>query len=160
MTKMIKGIVAKIFLGLLLVALITSQQAWAAPKPSTLKLINNRSETVWVALSNWDFDRNTSFTRGWYGVKPNSSMTIPVGPNLDYERSIHLYAKSKTRVWEGTLAELGECDDRVVQGGVRTDTKFEYWGNGGWQESWKDWKLCIFLSVNSDENGNFTYTFD
>ncbi|WP_094602773.1 hypothetical protein SPSIL_038640 [Sporomusa silvacetica DSM 10669] len=139
---------------------ITLQQAWAAPKPSTLHLINNRSETVWVAISNWDFDRNTQFTKGWYAVKPNSSITIPVGPNLDYERSIYLYAKSNTHVWEGTLAELGECDDRVTERVVRTDTKFEYWGKGGWQQSWKDWKRCLFISTNSDENGNFTYTFD
>lgn len=76
MAKMIRGIVAKIFLGLLLVALITPLQAWAAPNQSTLKLINNRSETVWVAISNWDFDRNTSFTKGWYAVKPNSRIAV------------------------------------------------------------------------------------
>ena len=133
--------------------------AMAAPK-LTFKLINNRSETVWVAISSWDFDKNTSFTRGWYTVKPNSSITIPVGPKLDYPQTIHFYAKSNTRAWEGTLADLGECDDRVVEIGVRTNTKFEYWGNGGWQQSWKDWKRCIFLSVSTGEDGNLTYTFE
>ena len=55
MMKMIKGVMVKIFLGLLLVVLITPQQALAVPKPSeSLKLINNRSETVWVACSSWD----------------------------------------------------------------------------------------------------------
>ena len=138
---------------------MASTAALAAPK-LTFKLINNRSETVWVAISSWDFDKNTSFTRGWYTVKPNSSSTIPVGPKLDYPQTIYFYAKSNTRAWEGTLAALGECDDRVTERGVRTATKFEYWGTGGWQDSWKDWKRCIFLSVSTGEDGNLTYTFD
>ena len=161
MMKMIKGVMVKIFLGLLLVVLITPQQALAVPKPSeSLKLINNRSETVWVACSSWDFDRNTQFIRGWFAVKPNSSTIITIGPYVDYEQSIYLYAKSNTRVWEGTLADIGECNDIATERVVRTSTKFQYWGVGGWQESWKDWKRCIFFSVNSDENGNFTYTFE
>ena len=159
MMRRIKGAVAIVCLGLLLVALATPQQALAAPK-LTFKLINNRSETVWVAISSWDFDKNTSFTRGWYTVKPNSSSTIPVGPKLDYPQTIYFYAKSNTRAWEGTLADLGECDDRVTERGVRTNTKFEYWGKGGWQQSWKDWKRCFFISVSSGEDGNLTYTFE
>lgn len=159
MVKKIKSAVTIVCLGLLLATLMAPPQALAAPK-LILNLTNNRSEMVWVAISSWDFDKNVSHTRGWYGVKPNGNLAIPVGPKLDYPQSIHLYAKSNTRVWEGTMAELGECDDRVIQAGVRMNTKFECWDNGGWQPSWKDWKWCIFLTVTTDENGNLTYTFD
>lgn len=160
MVKMIKDVMVKIFLAvLLMVLLITPQQVLAASvQTQALELINNRSETVWAAYRTWDFARETHLTRGWFAVKPNSSITIK---GL-WGQQVSLYAKSNTCVWEGGLLDhiTDDIGEEVV---VRTDTKFEYWGHGEreWQENWKDRKRYIFFFVKMNpETENFTYTFE
>lgn len=148
----------RIFIGLLLLALVTAavpRQALAAP---TLTLINGRSETVRVALNTWDADRNTSHFRGWFGVKPNSTTTITIDHYPSYSEVVWLYAISRTRVWEGISDP--ETKDFLGKYLINTNRDFQYWGDGGKYRGKEGWKEVCFFHVGKNEDGNFTYTFD
>ena len=145
-------------IGLLLLVLMSAvvpQPVLAAP---TLDLINNRPETVRVALNTWDADRNTRHFRGWFAVKPNSTTTITIEHYPSYSEVVWLYASSKTRVWEGVSDP--ETKEFLTKDLINTNRDFQYWGDSGKYRGKAGWQEVYFFHIGKNEDGNFTYTFD
>lgn len=148
----------RIFIGLLLLVLVTAAvppQALAAP---SLTLINDRAETVRVALKTWDADRNTSHLRGWFAVKPNSTTTFTIDHYPSYSEVVWLYASSGTRVWEGVSDP--ETKEFLAKDLVNTDRDFQYWGDDVKYRGKKGWNGVYFFHIGKNEDGNFTHIFD
>ncbi len=152
--------ILRVFLSCFLFTLLMIALPPKALASATLELINNRSETVKVALRTWDVDQNTNFTQGWITINPHTTNTITIEHRGDWQQVLWLYAFSKTMVWQGDPNT--NLSDPDISAQINTLTKFQYWGKSvNYPPQQKGWKTVYFFFI--EENGShdsFTYTFD
>ncbi|HWR37866.1 MAG TPA: hypothetical protein VN611_00065, partial [Patescibacteria group bacterium] len=131
----------------------------AANTAATLELANNRSEAVYVAVQNWDANRNTNYMKGWFLVKPNASTRVTIENYGDWEQVLWLYAVSQNNVWQGDPnANLSDPDLSAL---VNTSINFQYWGHGEQYVNQQDWKTVYLFSIKENgAHGNFICSFE
>mgnify|MGYP003586137430 FL=1 len=140
--RLMNGITGKLFLGLLLlvmVSVISPQQASAF----SLDVENSFSQTLYLTAVDFDENYNQWRVHGWWSVTPNSIRTLEF-PNSTSKKYVYVFGYAGNIIFDGQ-GTVGALNYTII------NDKFEYYLPDGVCPPGRNRRTVTFMRLNIEE---------